>query len=75
MGIPVYGDQRLNMFGTVSAGIGVLLELKNVTIDSLTWAVKEFIENRRYFLKKLKGYGFKELSSYIQSSNTCLKVG
>jgi glucuronosyltransferase len=48
VGVPIYGDQKLNMLKTVSAGMGVHLEFKNVTADSLTWAITEVIENPRY---------------------------
>jgi UDP:flavonoid glycosyltransferase YjiC (YdhE family) len=52
VGIPVYGDQKLNMLRTVSAGMGVMLEFENVTTDSLTWAITEVIENPRYLKSK-----------------------
>jgi UDP:flavonoid glycosyltransferase YjiC (YdhE family) len=48
VGIPVYGDQKLNMLRIVSTGMGVLMEFKNVTTESLTWAITEVIENPRY---------------------------
>jgi UDP:flavonoid glycosyltransferase YjiC (YdhE family) len=48
VGIPVYGDQKLNMLRIVSTEMGVMLEFKNVTTESLTWAITEVIENPRY---------------------------
>jgi glucuronosyltransferase len=44
VGIPIYGDQALNMAKVVSAGLGVLLEFRNIT----TGAVQEVLENPRY---------------------------
>jgi glucuronosyltransferase len=48
VGIPIYGDQALNMAKIVSAGLGVLLESKNITTGSVLWAVQEVLENPRY---------------------------
>ena len=48
VGIPVHGEQKLNMLRTVSAGMGILLDFRNVTTDSLTWAITKVIENPRY---------------------------
>jgi glucuronosyltransferase len=48
VGIPIYGDQAFNVVKIVSAGLGVLLEFKNVTTGSVLWAVKEVLENPRY---------------------------
>jgi UDP:flavonoid glycosyltransferase YjiC (YdhE family) len=48
VGIPIYGDQMLNVVRIVSAGLGVLLEFRNITTDSVNWAVREVLENPRY---------------------------
>jgi glucuronosyltransferase len=48
VGIPIYGDQAFNMAKVVSAGLGILLEFKNVTTESILWAVQEVLENSRY---------------------------
>lgn len=48
VGIPVYGDQALNMAKVVSAGLGVSLDFKNITTGSVLWAVQEVLENPRY---------------------------
>jgi glucuronosyltransferase len=48
VGIPIYGDQALNMARVVSAGLGVLLQFTNVTTESVLWAVQEVLENPRY---------------------------
>ena len=47
VGIPVFGDQETNMKKAQSAGIGVLLEYKNVTTESVKWAITEVLENPR----------------------------
>jgi glucuronosyltransferase len=47
VGIPIFGDQRLNMARAVSAGYGVQLEYDNITAESLRWAVNEVLENPR----------------------------
>jgi len=49
VGIPLLGDQKLNMARAVAAGYGILLDYDNVTAESLDWALKEALENSRYF--------------------------
>jgi glucuronosyltransferase len=48
LGIPIFGDQNLNMERAVSAGYGIMVEFSNVTEESLTWAIRETLENPRY---------------------------
>ncbi|XP_021912896.1 uncharacterized protein LOC110826504 [Zootermopsis nevadensis] len=48
MGIPVFGDQQLNVLWTVSKGFGVLLDFSNVTSESVSWALNEVLNNPRY---------------------------
>ena len=48
VGIPVFGDQKLNMAWAQSAGYGVMLSLHNITKSSVSWALKEVLENDRY---------------------------
>ena len=45
IGIPIFGDQRLNMIRTESLGFGKLLEFHNISEESLTWTIKEVLEN------------------------------
>jgi glucuronosyltransferase len=45
IGIPIFGDQRLNMKRAQVGGYAVLLELKNVTKESLLWALNEALHN------------------------------
>jgi glucuronosyltransferase len=47
VGIPIYGDQRYNLVRIVSAGIGVQLDLANITTESVTWALSEVLDNSR----------------------------
>lgn len=53
MGIPVIGDQQLNVLWTVSKGFGVLLDFSNVTSESVSWALNEVLNNPRYSTCKL----------------------
>jgi glucuronosyltransferase len=50
LGIPIFGDQNLNMERAVSAGYCVMVEFSNVTEESLTWAIREILENPRYVI-------------------------
>ena len=45
VGIPIMGDQRLNMLKTQSLGVGKILEFRNITEESVIWTIKEVIEN------------------------------
>ncbi|PNF23046.1 UDP-glucuronosyltransferase 2B30 [Cryptotermes secundus] len=48
LGIPIFGDQSMNMRKAVSAGYGVMVEFSNVTEESLTWAIREILEVPKY---------------------------
>jgi glucuronosyltransferase len=50
LGIPIFGDQSLNMERAVTAGYGVMVEFSNVTEESLTWAIREILENPWYVI-------------------------
>ncbi|PSN51259.1 hypothetical protein C0J52_11767 [Blattella germanica] len=45
VGIPIFGDQRLNMAKCESMGFGIKLEYKNITKESIVWAAKEVLDN------------------------------
>lgn len=47
IGIPIYGDQDLNMARAVQAGYGLKIDYKNLTEDSMTWALSEILGNPR----------------------------
>ena len=48
VGIPVFSDQKLNNPWAQSTGYGVTLSLRNFTKGSVSWALKEVLENDRY---------------------------
>ncbi|KAJ9601565.1 hypothetical protein L9F63_000308, partial [Diploptera punctata] len=48
VGIPIFGDQRLNIARSVSSGIGILLEFKNLTEESIISSIKHVIDNPKY---------------------------
>lgn len=47
VGMPFFGDQKRNIQTAVQAGWGVQLDYKNVTEQSLRWALLEVIEHSR----------------------------
>jgi hypothetical protein len=59
VGIPVFGDQTLNMASAQSAGYAVLLSYSNITAESVSWALKEILENNRYLISKCFKYVLK----------------
>jgi len=48
LGIPIFGDQSLNMNKAVTAGYGLSIRLNNVTMESLLWSIREMIDNPKY---------------------------
>ncbi|XP_063702026.1 UDP-glycosyltransferase UGT5-like [Culicoides brevitarsis] len=48
IGIPVFGDQDLNMARAQNMGYGVSVKYKNLTEASLTWALTEILNNKKY---------------------------
>ncbi|XP_021912895.1 UDP-glucuronosyltransferase 2C1-like [Zootermopsis nevadensis] len=56
LGIPIFGDQGLNMGRAVSAGYGLKIDFVNVTTESLTWAIREIIETPTYFWNSLLSF-------------------
>lgn len=47
VGIPIYGDQDMNMARAVQAGYGVKIDYKNLTETSMMWAMNEILVNPR----------------------------
>ncbi|PSN31776.1 UDP-glucuronosyltransferase 3A1, partial [Blattella germanica] len=45
LGIPIYGDQRLNVAKCISLGFALHLEYDNITKESVVWAIHEIIGN------------------------------
>jgi glucuronosyltransferase len=48
LGIPIFGDQGLNMNRAVTAGYGLMIQFNNVTMESLLWGIREMIDNSKY---------------------------
>ncbi|XP_068081662.1 UDP-glycosyltransferase UGT5-like isoform X2 [Anabrus simplex] len=48
VGIPIFGDQHMNMVRAETAGYGILVEYGNLTSESLYWAVTEVLQQTRY---------------------------
>jgi glucuronosyltransferase len=46
LGIPIYGDQRLNMRKAENFGYGIILEFDNITADSVLWAIQSTLQPR-----------------------------
>lgn len=53
LGIPIYADQRMNMKKAESFGNGILLELTNVTENSISYSLNEILNNPK-FLRNAK---------------------
>jgi len=47
IGIPIYGDQMLNIKQAERAGYAVVLNYQNLTEESMTWAVKKAVYDQR----------------------------
>lgn len=45
IGIPIFGDQGLNMARAERAGNGIILNYNNLTQEALTWAIGEVLNN------------------------------
>jgi glucuronosyltransferase len=50
VGIPVYADQRKNVARAVTEGYGLLIDINNITTESLIWAIEKAIETPKYVL-------------------------
>ncbi|CAO1423153.1 unnamed protein product [Diamesa serratosioi] len=48
VGIPIFGDQELNMARAVRAEYGLMVKYNNLTQTALTWALKEMLDNPKY---------------------------
>lgn len=48
IGIPIFGDQELNMARANRAGYGLTVSYKNLTQSALTWALKEVLNDPKY---------------------------
>ncbi|XP_044728495.1 UDP-glycosyltransferase UGT5-like [Chrysoperla carnea] len=48
IGIPALADQLLNMRKAEQQGLGILLDFKNITETSFSWALNELLNNPKY---------------------------
>ncbi|CAH1389503.1 unnamed protein product [Nezara viridula] len=48
IGLPFFGDQPKNMIQVHKAGYGLMIKDDNISVHSLTWALKEILSNPRY---------------------------
>jgi glucuronosyltransferase len=46
--IPIFGDQKLNAARSVLSGYGVRVDYNNLTESSLTWALSEVLNDKKY---------------------------
>lgn len=51
VGIPVFGDQQMNMMWAVSQGFGVSMDFNNITSESVSEALNEVLGNPRYSIQ------------------------
>lgn len=61
IGIPLTYEQAENLDNIVANGLGVKLELENVTVESISWAVNEVLDNESYHARL-------STSSYLMQS-------
>lgn len=47
VGIPVFGDQKMNMANAESKGYAVVVPYRNITAENLSEALKEILNNPR----------------------------
>lgn len=47
VGIPIFGDQKMNMAKAVRQGYGVVVPFQKLTEDNLKRAIKEVLDNPR----------------------------
>lgn len=50
IGIPIFGDQRLNVARAIKAGWGLGLDYNNLTEASISWTINHILTNSKYFL-------------------------
>lgn len=48
VGIPVFGDQDLNMARAQNIGYGLTVKYKNLTENALTWALTDILNDKKY---------------------------
>jgi glucuronosyltransferase len=53
IGIPVFGDQKMNVIRSVNEGYGIMLNLKNITKDTVLAAIEKGLNDERYDVNKI----------------------
>jgi UDP:flavonoid glycosyltransferase YjiC (YdhE family) len=48
VGIPIFGDQRMNVLRAVKAGYGVMVSIKNITRSSILEAIEVGLNDERF---------------------------
>jgi len=48
IGIPIFGDQHLNVNRAQQAGYGIHLDLANITKQSVSWAIETALHDKKY---------------------------
>lgn len=48
IGIPIFGDQPVNVARNVQKGFAVALDKSNLTEQSISWAIDEVLNNPKY---------------------------
>ncbi|KAF6204142.1 hypothetical protein GE061_002482 [Apolygus lucorum] len=54
VGVPIFGDQFKNVKVILSKGMGIELNKRNFTAESLIWSINEVVSNPRYLEAVLK---------------------
>lgn len=49
LGIPIYGDQKMNIARAIEAGYGAVVDYENVSEEALTEALQEMLTNPKYY--------------------------
>jgi glucuronosyltransferase len=47
VGIPIFSEQKHNVVRAASFGYGIKLDFTNISAESVTWALREGLENPR----------------------------
>lgn len=48
IGIPIFGDQFVNMLRAQNTGYGLTISMSNLTENSIIWAIDEILSNAKY---------------------------
>ncbi|XP_059612720.1 UDP-glycosyltransferase UGT5-like [Phlebotomus argentipes] len=51
IGIPIFGDQMMNMAKAEAAGYGLTVKFGNFSEESISWAINELLSNDKYSIR------------------------